>query len=88
MKHGECNHCHKYSGREELNVWEDHLLNKKETNDPCQTYYAFHHMCLDGEPDIDERKEGKGVEYCREDGKMEANVRMEMKHITLPTEVI
>ena len=45
-------------------------------------------MCLDGEPDIDERKEGKRVEHCREDGKMEANVRMEMKHITLPTEVI
>ena len=80
MKHGECNHCHKYLGREELNVWEDHLFHEEKTTDPRQTSYAFHHMCLDGEPDTDERKDGKDLEYCRDDGKFEANVGLEMNH--------
>ena len=81
MKHGECNHCHKYLGREELNVWEDHLFQEEKTNIPHQTNYAFHHMCLlDGEPDTDERKDGKDLEHCREDGKFEANVGPEMNH--------
>jgi hypothetical protein len=80
VKHGECNHCHKYSGREELNLWEDHLFHEEKTNDPRQTNYAFHHMCLDGEPDIDEGKDGKDLEHYREDGKFEANVGLEMNH--------
>ena len=83
MKHGECNHCHKHSGREELDVWEDHLFHKEETHNPPQTYNALHQMCLDGEPDIDERKEGKGVEHCR-DGKFGHGVGMEINHEILP----
>ena len=59
---------------------EDDLFHEEKTNDPHQTNYAFHHMCLDGEPDTDERKDGKDLEHCRGDGKFEANVGLEMNH--------
>ena len=72
VKHGECNHCHKYSGREEFNVWGHHyFFNKEERYNPYQTSTALHQMCLG--------KDGKGVGDCRDDGKIEANIGMEIK---------
>ena len=83
VKHGECNHCHKYSRRKEFNGRLDHLFHKKETDDPSNACHTLHQVCVCGEPDTDESKEGKDMENCRDGGKF-GGTGMEMKHVALP----